>query len=605
MDKSKYKRLSLNILNIIVFLIIGMLILGTLGFKRDSPKISSVRYIDKMEICFGEGEWEKCTLPLKVENLEPGSKISLRGTFYPKIDDGIYIRSDYASAKVYFDGKNVFTFGKKENYPKFMLNPATEIHVIEAHGDGSSVKLRIDYQFPERVSFIYLEPPMVGTSKELILERSVKFGASWALSLTQIIGGVAIMIISLGLMLANKKGILFFWLGLFSLTIGLWFYGTNSFSITVFPDTTFLYLVSFIGFSICIIPLIEFIKRAIDLTKSKFAFALELSFILANLSSVLLQLFKVYPLHKSWLFFRVALPIGLLSLAILIFVERFRRDNPYATRFIFPAIILSISAFLEIILRSYYWVYSSMPIFQLGVILFLLLMGILAGLSVKDSLELEKQEKELKNEKSILQIQKEEQNKINQLLAKTEKKLSCQRHDLRHHLAVIMELSGDNNELKEYLEGVLEKIPTAMAHYCNNDIINAVISHYASICEKENIKFNASITVPRENDSLADTDICVVFSNLLENAVEGCKRTNNIEKYINIASVIQGEMLAITMDNSFDGKAIKIGDNFCSSKRNDFGIGISSIRSIAREKGGNARFEYDDKRFSSSVFLRI
>ncbi|MGP1411121.1 MAG: GHKL domain-containing protein [Peptoanaerobacter stomatis] len=41
-----------------------------------------------------------------------------------------------------------------------------------------------------------------------------------------------------------------------------------------------------------------------------------------------------------------------------------------------------------------------------------------------------------------------------------------------------------------------------------------------------------------------------------------------------------------------------------STKRNDFGIGLSSVQSVARKYNGDAKFEDKDGYFQSSVYMR-
>ena len=64
-------------------------------------------------------------------------------------------------------------------------------------------------------------------------------------------------------------------------------------------------------------------------------------------------------------------------------------------------------------------------------------------------------------------------------------------------------------------------------------------------------------------------------------------------------------MLAITIDNSFDGKLNKKDDAFMSLKHKGEGIGISSVKAIAEKYGGAAQFEAKENVFQVSVMLRV
>ena len=96
-----------------------------------------------------------------------------------------------------------------------------------------------------------------------------------------------------------------------------------------------------------------------------------------------------------------------------------------------------------------------------------------------------------------------------------------------------------------------------------------------------------------------------IFGNLLENALEACARMTEGRRFLRLISSVHLDTLTVTMDNSFDGHADFDGERFRSSKRDDFGVGLGSIRAVARKRGGDARFEPDGRVFRSSVYLRV
>ncbi len=60
------------------------------------------------------------------------------------------------------------------------------------------------------------------------------------------------------------------------------------------------------------------------------------------------------------------------------------------------------------------------------------------------------------------------------------------------------------------------------------------------------------------------------------------------------------------MDNSFDGQARQEDGKFLSSKRAGVpGVGLSSIRAVAKAHQGDARFEAKGTTFLSSVYCRL
>ena len=591
----------------ILFILILPLLLSTTKFKRDSPTIKNVKYINNMQLSINDGEWKSITLPHVFKNLDSGTKLSFSTVITPVIDDGVYISSNYCKANVYFNDRLVFEFGKESNYPDFMNNSAKEIHVIETHKDKSPLNLRIDYIISDKNSKMTVDAPMIGSSKEIILERAVKYGYSFIFALSQIVMGMSLICIAFYLIFVDRKGQLFIWLGLFAVSSGLWFFGYNNLSITIFPNSAWLYISSYLGFAFCMMPLLHFVINSVDFHNPKPLFIMEglYGFILTIV--IILQLLSIIPLHKSWYLFRVLIPLYLLILIFFTLYEQFEWKNKYAQLFILPLIILFLTSSIETIKQLVfdYTVYPTV-IFQCGIFVFHLMMGILTGFTFRDNLKLKKLEEDLNHKKNIIDIITEEQREQSMTLAENETVLSRQRHDLRHHIAMIMELSEGNKELQDYLSTLMEKIPSKKEHYCQNEIVNAIISHYAYLCESHNIQFDSNLTVPSQNDVSLNSDLCVIFANLLENAYEACMRMNSEEeRFIIVKSSLNGKLLTITMDNSFNGDVTKIGDKYRSAKRNDYGIGLASIKSISQQYHGDSTFTNDNKIFFSSVYLSI
>lgn len=56
-------------------------------------------------------------------------------------------------------------------------------------------------------------------------------------------------------------------------------------------------------------------------------------------------------------------------------------------------------------------------------------------------------------------------------------------------------------------------------HFCENQVIDSVISYYCALAERNTIPFHVQIDLPAQI-SVDETDFCLVLSNLLENALE-------------------------------------------------------------------------------------
>ncbi|MZK17608.1 GHKL domain-containing protein, partial [Dorea longicatena] len=60
----------------------------------------------------------------------------------------------------------------------------------------------------------------------------------------------------------------------------------------------------------------------------------------------------------------------------------------------------------------------------------------------------------------------------------------------------------------------------------------------------------------------------------------------------------------VHIENAFDGKIQQKHGIFLSSKRNENGIGIQSVRHIVEKTGGGCDFTYDNGIFTAKIMLR-
>jgi len=190
-------------------------------------------------------------------------------------------------------------------------------------------------------------------------------------------------------------------------------------------------------------------------------------------------------------------------------------------------------------------------------------------------------------------------------MAQNDELLKAQRHDLRHQLAVLRSLSGQEEKLNAYIDTLTAKIPSGDVKLCENYAVNAVAAYYHATAEQAGVDISISLTVPEELDGEMESDLCVVVGNLLENAVEACNRIDGGNRFICMNSQLIHGTLALAVDNSFTGKLQKRNGALLSSKRQGEGTGTSSIKAVAGKYGGDARFEDKDGVFQASVYMQI
>lgn len=587
----------------LVLLIIGAVDFGTEDPKNSAPatRLTTVSW----ETASAE---QTLTLPHSFLSLSPRTPITLTMNLTAKPEDFLYIKSVYAPLKVYANGNLIYEYGQKGSYPGFLQDPATGVAIVPLPVNSQSIVLRMEYLSPISRDVLTVHPVLLGSESQILNSLFKIMGPSFGFSLIQIFMGILLILIALLVTFFERKGLAFLWLGLFAFLSGIWAFGECNLTGLLIHNPTLLYLFAFCGLFTMPIPLFYFGLSVIDFQDRRPMLYTAHVMTGVAIISLLLQLFGVVALSTIMYSFQILLMVSLLLFAGIILYEGVRYKSQAARRFFLPIAAIALFCVLEWVNYQLRFTNVISLFFQIGVMLFVLMTGIVGGLLVRDALRISRQKQQLAFEVSLMETQMAEQKKHYSLFLENAQAVKRARHDLRHQLMVIRSYnnSGANAKLTGYLDTLIGSIPDRQdSVYCENAAVNAIISHYATLAEKNHIKFSVNLTVPEYMEQISDTNLCVIFGNLLENATEACARLTDGHRFISLYSRLQYGTLTIVMDNSFDGKITARDGMIISRKRSDFGTGTNSVTTVAKKHGGGASFDADGLVFKSSVYVRI
>ena len=104
-------------------------------------------------------------------------------------------------------------------------------------------------------------------------------------------------------------------------------------------------------------------------------------------------------------------------------------------------------------------------------------------------------------------------------------------------------------------------------------------------------------------NGIADMDLCVLLGNALENAIAACCQIEK-ERFIDLNVRMDGSVLAIMIQNSFDGVVLEDDGKIFSRKRgNRMGVGLKSIKDICKKYHGIFEVKYEGTEFSCLMLL--
>ncbi|MCM1523639.1 MAG: GHKL domain-containing protein [Ruminococcus sp.] len=162
-------------------------------------------------------------------------------------------------------------------------------------------------------------------------------------------------------------------------------------------------------------------------------------------------------------------------------------------------------------------------------------------------------------------------------------------HDTNKHLIYLRECldKGEYEEAKRYIDKAGERLESSYKRINTGYLpVDALVSSALNAAEAEGIVFKSDIKIEKERITAERYDLCVALGNLLDNAVEACRRVTDLQgRYISLSVVTADSSLVINIENSSPRKD---GEDFKTDKtdRRLHGYGLGNVNAIAEKYGG-------------------
>ena len=182
------------------------------------------------------------------------------------------------------------------------------------------------------------------------------------------------------------------------------------------------------------------------------------------------------------------------------------------------------------------------------------------------------------------------------------RKLASLEHDLKNKLVPLYYLADSKINVEEYLSEIIGEFKNEFV-ISNTGIIevDAIINSKYEICKQHNIDFKVDIDIPNDMN-INHRDIGVILGNLLDNAIEGSLHAN--DRWIKLILRKELGALFIMVDNSYDGKFSRKGDEFLSRKNKEFsGIGLKNVKYLGEKYDAVMNISPDQNIFRVSILL--
>lgn len=212
----------------------------------------------------------------------------------------------------------------------------------------------------------------------------------------------------------------------------------------------------------------------------------------------------------------------------------------------------------------------------------------LTGLLMMEAFHLQKLDADRKNETDVMNMLLQKQYMQFRMSQENIDLINRKYHDLKHQIQIIREEVNDGKR-KEYLDEIAAGITRYESEYkTGNSVLDTILSSKSELCLKNQIV----LTVVADGTLLHEIhvmDLCTIFGNALDNAIEHEVQIEDVEKRkIRVTVSQKNKFVCIVVENYFEGEMDDSGHLPQTTKKDKeyHGYGLKSIRHAVQKYGG-------------------
>ena len=183
------------------------------------------------------------------------------------------------------------------------------------------------------------------------------------------------------------------------------------------------------------------------------------------------------------------------------------------------------------------------------------------------------------------------------------------RHDYKNHMQVL-KIYVENRQwenardyivqMNEDLESIDHVIKTG------NIMADAIVNSKVSLAKKKDIKLDVTAKIPKEIP-MTDVEFCVVFGNIMDNAIEACEKLEEEKRMVKIEVRKHHSMFMLIVENSCEAHAQVRKGIFRTTKKDDrmHGYGIHNVRKTVKNRGGQFQYGSRGENFYVKILIPL
>lgn len=185
--------------------------------------------------------------------------------------------------------------------------------------------------------------------------------------------------------------------------------------------------------------------------------------------------------------------------------------------------------------------------------------------------------------------------------------INQKQHDFKHQIGLLRIMDSDEKR-NAYLDEIENDIGFhEIQNKTGNHVLDTILAGKSLYCSRNNIKFTY-VADGQLLSFMSTMDICSIFGNVLDNAIEGEEKIGDSDKrLIHLTVSAQKGFLLIKVENYFEGEIVFEGDILKTKKKDkrNHGYGIKSIKHVAGKYNGTMTVSAANKWFEVKILIPL
>ena len=181
-------------------------------------------------------------------------------------------------------------------------------------------------------------------------------------------------------------------------------------------------------------------------------------------------------------------------------------------------------------------------------------------------------------------------------------------HDMKHQIAALMSEGEHSEERERYAQEIQRMIEIYdLQVKTDNEALNTILMEKGQYCRMHGIHWNCAVD-DTDLHFIDRMDLYVLLGNALDNAIEAVEQVQDEHRrIIQLTISRKDDFVNIRLENSYEGELSWDGNLPRTTKedKQSHGIGLRSIRNIAKKYGGYASASTEDAVFILSILIPI